>query len=246
MYTTEELIVSSYASKINEHKEAIRTLKRDMRASLSLRYSTGEEIGNAVTHGISAMLSIAALVLLIMRASTVAPEDGRAFYMAGFAVFGATMILLFLMSTIYHALTHYGAKKLFAVFDHVSIYLLIAGTYTAVCLSALRGRLGWILFGIIWALAAAGITLYSIFGSRMRRISLFTYIPMGWLIVFAGKSALAAIPSESMKLLLLGGVFYTVGSVFYALKKIKWTHCVWHLFVLAGVGAHFFSMMRLV
>jgi hemolysin III len=246
MYSSDRPGAGYYEDEIRRHRDAIRALKRARAAALPRRYSAGEEIFSAVTHGIGAALAAAALVALVARASSVAPEDGRAFCVAGFSVFGASMVLLFLMSSLYHALTHYDAKRLFAVFDHSSIYLLIAGTYTAVCLSVLRGRLGWILFGIVWALAVAGIALYSVFGSRMRRISLFTYIPMGWLIVLAGKPALSAIPPESMKYLFAGGAFYTIGSIFYALKKIRWTHCVWHLFVLAGAGAHFFSAMRMV
>jgi hemolysin III len=236
---------AAYARKIREHKDAIRALKREREAALPKRYTAGEEICSSITHGIGAGLSIVALAMLILRAAAM-QGDGGAFYIAGFAVFGASLFILYLMSTLYHALTPYGVKKVFAVFDHCSIYLLIAGTYTAFCLSALRGPLGWTLFGIIWTLAAAGITLYAVFGNRMRMLSLFTYLPMGWLIVFAGKPALAAIPRESMKLLLLGGVFYTVGSIFYALKKIKWTHCVWHVFVLAGSASHFFSALKLV
>ena len=241
-----EIDTDRYEQKIRAHKQAIKELKREREAALPKRYTQGEEICSAITHGIGTGLAIAALAILVTRAVRYAPVDGRTFYVTGFAVFGATMVILYLMSTLYHALTPYAIKKTFAVFDHSSIYLLIAGTYTAFCLSALRGTRGWVLFGIIWGLAAAGITLYAIFGSKMRMLSLFTYLPMGWLIVFAGKSALSAIPSPSMKLLLVGGIFYTVGSIFYALKKIKWTHCVWHGFVLAGTIAHFFSVMALV
>jgi hemolysin III len=241
-----EAATAHYGQKIREHKQAIRELKRKREASLPKRYTIGEEIFSSITHGIGAGLAIAALALLVMRAVERAPHDGRAFYIAGWTIFGATMFILYLMSTLYHALTPYGVKKVFAVFDHSSIYLLIAGTYTPFCLSVLRGTRGWILFAIIWGLAVSGITLYSIFGSRMRLLSLFTYLPMGWLIVFAGKPALAAIPAQSMKFLLIGGIFYTAGSVFYALKKIKWTHCVWHCFVLAGTIAHFFSVMTLL
>jgi hemolysin III len=243
---TAKIAIEHYGQKIREHKQAIKELKREREAALPKRYTAGEEICSSITHGIGTGLAIAALAILVTKAVRYAPADGKTFYVIGFAIFGATLVILYLMSTLYHALTPYSVKKIFAVFDHSSIYLLIAGTYTAICLSALRGTLGWALFGIIWALAAAGITLYAIFGSKMRMLSLFTYLPMGWLIVFAGKPAIAAVPWESMKLLLLGGAFYTVGSIFYALKKIKWTHCVWHVFVLAGSAAHFFSVMALV
>lgn len=238
-------ILEQYGRKIREYQEAIRALKREREALLPKRYTTGEEICSAILHGAGALLSIAALVQLVARAAAV-PDSGRPFCVTGFAVFGATLFILYLMSTLYHALTPYTVKKLFAVFDHCSIYLLIAGTYTAICLSALRGTLGWVLFGIIWTLAAAGITLYAIFGSKMRLLSLFTYVPMSWLIVFAGKPVFRVLPPESTKFLLLGGVFYMVGIVFYSLKKVRWMHCVWHGFVLSGSIAHFFSVMRLV
>ena len=122
------------------------------------------------------------------------------------------------MSTLYHALTPYGAKKVFAIFDHTSIYLLIAGTYTPFCLTTLRGPIGWVLFGIIWALAIAGMTFYAIFGSRMRVLSAITYRLMGWLVVFSFKPMAEALPKLSLILLILGGVAYTVGCIFYALK----------------------------
>lgn len=211
------------------------------------RYTLGEEIGSAVTHGIGAGLSIAGLVILVVRAATLAPPAHKASYIVGFVVFGVSLIVLYMASTLYHALTNPLAKKVFGVFDHGSIYLLIAGTYTAYCLSALRGPVGWTLFGIIWALAAAGITFYSIFGSRMRRLSAITYAPMGLIIVFAGKMTKVGLHSASGNdlswyLLLAGGAFYIFGMIFYAMKKVKWTHFVWHLFVLAGSLMHFFSV----
>lgn len=211
------------------------------------QYTLGEEIASAITHGIGAGLSIAGLVLLVVQAVMYAPEGYRASYIVGFTVFGASLIVLYLASTLYHALTNPLAKRLFGIFDHGSIYLLIAGTYTAYCLTALRGALGWAIFGVIWALAITGITFYSIFGSRMRKLSAVTYIPMGLIIVFASRtvreSLLAASGSGlSWVYLLVGGAFYILGTVFYAMKKVKWTHFVWHLFVMAGSVFHFFSV----
>jgi len=238
--------VETYTQKIAEHKQAIRELKRNREAEIIKRYTIGEEIANSITHGIGTGLSIAALVLLIIRAVVYSPADSRAFYVVGFTVFGAMLVVLYLMSTLYHALTPSNVKKVFAVFDHSSIYLLIAGTYTAYCLSALRGTLGWTLFGIVWAIAIAGITCYAIFGSKMRFLSLFTYILMGWLVVFAAKPIFTALPRISALFMIFGGVAYTIGTIFYALKKIKWTHIIWHLFVLAGSIFHFFSVIYLV
>ena len=157
------------------------------------RYSIGEEIANAVTHGIGVGLSIAALVLLVIRAARYAPPDLKAAYVVGFTIFGASLIILYLFSTLYHALP-LKAKKVFGIFDHCSIYVLIAGTYTAYCLSALHGAVGWTIFGIIWGMAVLGIVLYSIFGSRVRILSVITYIPMGWLIIFAAKPLKEQLP----------------------------------------------------
>ena len=205
------------------------------------RYTTGEEIINAITHGIGTLLSIAGLVLLIIRAVYYAPDEYRARCIVGFTIFGSSLIILYLFSTLYHALP-LGTKKVFGIFDHCSIYILIAGTYTAYCLTALRGAVGWSIFGIIWGLAVVGIVLYAIFGSRVRVLSVVTYIPMGWLIIFATKPLREQLSLLSFRFLILGGVLYTVGCIFYAMKKIKWMHGVWHLFVLAGSIMHFFSI----
>lgn len=225
-----------------EQRTAERAERKAAEAAIPKRYSIGEEIFNSVTHGIGAGLSVAAIVLLAVRAAVYAPQDGRGFYVTSFVIFGASMFVLYLMSTLYHALTPYGAKKIFAIFDHSSIYLLIAGTYTPFCLTTLRGPVGWVLFGIIWTLAAAGMTFYAIFGSRMRVLSAATYVLMGWLVVFAFKPMAQSLPRLSLVMLVAGGVAYTAGCVFYALKKIKWMHCVWHIFVIFGSVLHFFSV----
>lgn len=214
---------------------------------ITKRYSLGEEIASAITHGLGAELSIAALVFLIIKAATSAPAGMKAHYIVGFSVFGASMIVLYLASTLYHALTNPAAKRVFGVFDHSSIYLLIAGTYTAYCLTALSGALGWTLFGIIWGLAATGITCYAIFGARMRRLSAITYIPMALIIILAANETKARLFAASgsdlsWRLLLAGGAFYIAGTAFYAMKKVKWTHFVWHLFVIAGSAMHFLSI----
>ncbi|MBO5136982.1 MAG: hemolysin III family protein [Spirochaetaceae bacterium] len=229
-------------AELKQQKAAAKAVRRAEEASIPKRYSIGEEIFNSVTHGIGAGLAVAAIVLLAVRASVYAPVGEKGFYVTSFVIFGASMFILYLMSTLYHALTPYGAKKVFAIFDHSSIYLLIAGTYTPYCLTTLRGPIGWVLFGIIWGLAVAGMTFYAIFGSKMRILSAITYILMGWLVVFAFKPMAEALPKLSLILLIIGGVVYTIGCIFYALKKIKWMHCIWHIFVIFGSILHFFSV----
>ena len=227
---------TAYAKKLEIQKQ------REAEAHIPKRYTIGEEIFSSISHGIGAGLSIAALVLLIVRAAVYAPQAEKAFFVTGFALFGAMLIVLYLMSTLYHALTPYHVKKIFGVFDHSSIYLLISGTYTPFCLGVLRQHNGWWLFGIIWGLTVAGITSYAIFGSKMRLFSAISYVIMGWLICFYWKPLKANVPPATISFLLAGGIAYTVGVIFYALKKIKWTHCVWHLFVVAGSILHFFSV----
>lgn len=228
------------ARKLDRQQERLE--RKAYEATIPKRYSIGEEIFNSVTHGVGAGLAVAATVLLIVRAVLYAPADGRGFYVTSFAIFGASLVVLYLMSTLYHALTPYGAKKIFAIFDHSSIYLLIAGTYTPFCLTTLRGSVGWVLFGIIWGLAVVGMTFYAVFGSRMRILSAITYVLMGWLVVFAFKPMVQNLNPLSLKLVLAGGVAYTVGCIFYALKKIKWMHCIWHIFVMFGSVFHFFAV----
>jgi hemolysin III len=232
-----------------EQKEIKRKEREDRRIayeSLPKRYTILEEIWNSITHGIGAGLSIAALVILVVRAVYLAPDSMRALYVTGYSVFGSSLILLYLMSTLYHALTPYGAKKVFSIFDHSSIYILIAGTYTPYCLTALQGATGWTLFGIIWALAVLGVVFYAVFGNKLRYLSVIMYILMGWLIIFAIKPMKTALSQESLVFLVSGGAAYTVGVIFYALKKVRYAHCIWHLFVLAGSILHFFSLFLLL
>ncbi len=209
----------------------------------SKTYRLGEEIANAVTHGIGVLLAIAGTVVLIVRAANHAPSGQTAYYVTAFSIFGFSMIFLYLMSTLYHSLKKTKAYTVFERLDHSSIYVLIAGTYTAYCLTVLRASVGWWVFGIIWGLAAVGISLYAVFGSKLRVASLFTYILMGWIIIFAANPLKAAISNDSWALLLGGGIVYTAGAVVYALKRIRWTHPVWHLFVLGGTILHFLSIM---
>lgn len=199
-------------------------------------YTLGEEIFNSVSHGVGSLLAIAAIVLLIV----FSPK--RPMVITSVSIYGASMILLYTMSCLYHAFTNMRVKKVFQIFDHVSIYLLIAGTYTPYCLVNLGGAFGWTMFGIIWGLAALGITIYSVFGNKMRKISSITYILMGWLVLVAFIPLKNALPKFSFSILIWGGLIYTVGFAFYSAKNVKWAHSIFHLFVIAGSVLHFFSV----
>jgi hemolysin III len=195
--------------------------------------SPGEEIANSVTHGIGAALSIVALVVLVVAAAL----RGAAIHVVSCAVFGAALVLLYLSSTLYHALTHASAKRLFRIFDHAAIYLLIAGTYTPFTLVTLGGAWGWSLFAVVWTLALAGAVLKCFFTGRFHALSTTVYVLMGWLAVVALRPLLHAIPPAGFFWILAGGLFYTCGVVFFASRR-KFFHAVWHLFVLAGSACH--------
>lgn len=199
----------------------------------------GEEIFNSVTHGIGTLLSIAALVLLIVFAAI----KGDAWHVVSFSIFGSTLVLLYLSSTLYHSFTKEKLKNLFARFDHAAIFLLIAGTYTPFLLTALRGTLGWTMFGIIWAVAISGVVIRSIYLTRFRKFMVGLYLTMGWMVVVAIGPLVKNLPSISLLFLMLGAVMYTVGVVFYAWRNLKYGHGIWHLFVLAGSILHFFAVI---
>lgn len=201
--------------------------------------SVGEEIFNSISHGIGILLSIAGLVLLVVFAAI----KGNVWHIVSFSVFGTTMVLLYLASTLYHSFTKEKIKNLFARFDHAAIFLLIAGTYTPFLLTVLRGALGWTLFGIIWAVAITGVIIRSIYLTRFRKLMVGLYLAMGWLIVVAIGPLLKHVPGISLLFLLLGGIMYSVGVVFYAWRNLKYGHGIWHLFVLAGSILHFFAVI---
>ncbi len=199
----------------------------------------GEEIANGITHGIGALLGIAALVILVV----VAANKGTAWHVVSFAIFGATMVFLYASSTLYHSLTHKKAKNVFQRFDHAAIFALIAGTYTPFLLTTIRGPLGWTFFGIIWAAAITGMVIRSIYLHRFRKPMVAIYLIMGWMFVFMIKPLLANLSSTSLLFLLIGGLSYTVGVVFYAWRSLPYGHGIWHLFVLGGTISHFFAVI---
>lgn len=202
------------------------------------RYTLGEEIFNSVSHGTGGLLAIGGTVVLIVFTAIYADV----WSVVSSAVYGASLIILYTMSTLYHAITNEKAKKFFRIMDHNTIFFLIAGTYTPVTLAVLRGPIGWVLFGIVWGAAIIGIVLNSIDLEKFRKPSMVCYIMMGWVVIFAIKPMLSAMPKISLIFLFLGGAFYTVGVVFYAIKKIKYFHSVWHLFTIAGSVFHYFSI----
>ena len=202
------------------------------------RYTLGEELFNSISHGVGACLSVAALVLCIVQAAI----HGTAAGVVGASIYGSTLVILYCMSTLYHAITNQTARRVFRVFDHTSIYLLIAGTYTPITLVTLKGAMGWSLFGIVWGIAVLGIVLNAISIERFKKFSMVSYVVMGWAVVISVKDIIAKMPKGGLIFLLLGGIAYTVGIIFYALKKKKFIHSVWHFFVLAGSILQFFAV----
>ncbi len=200
-----------------------------------------EEIGNSVTHGIGLQLSIAALIVMIIAASRAGADAS----LLSALIYGSSLILLYASSTLYHAFWPVRLKKLFKIFDHICIYFLIAGTYTPV-LVHVGGRWGWSLLIAQWSTALAGTVLKIFYAGRFKVLSTSIYLVMGWLFVIGYHSLAAALPEGLFPWLLAGGVCYSVGVVFYLLKKLRFSHVVWHLFVLAGSIFHFFGIYRYI
>ena len=206
------------------------------------RYLILNEVLNAVTHGIGFGLSIAGLVILLIKGARL----DSPIHIISYAIYGSMMILLFLFSTLFHSLMFTRAKKVFQVFDHTSIFLLIAGSYTPFCLLSIQGWLGWTLFILIWLLAISGIVYKSLTLHKketVSKISTLIYIIMGWLCVIAFKPLIASLGFWGTFLLTSGGVSYTVGALFYSIKSVRFIHVVWHLFVMLGAGLMYFSVL---
>ncbi len=203
------------------------------------KYTLGEEISNSVSHGIGAGLSVAGTVVLIV----VSAVNSNAWGVVSSCIYGASLIILYTMSTLYHSITNQKAKSFFRVMDHNTIFLLIAGTYTPITLYFLNGAIGWVLFAVVWAAAIIGIVMNSVNLEKARIPSVFCYVAMGWVIVIAIRPLMASMPNISLYLLVAGGVFYTLGIVFYAVKKVKYFHFVWHIFTVAGSVLHYFAVL---
>ncbi|MEW8625552.1 MAG: hemolysin III family protein [Candidatus Thiodiazotropha sp.] len=202
------------------------------------QYTLGEEIAHAVTHGIGILLSVAGLALLV----TYAVLYGDVWHITSCSIYGATLILLYTASTLYHGIPMPRAKKLLQRFDHAAIFLLIAGTYTPFTLVNLRGSWGWTLFGLVWGFAVIGVLLELLRDVRLKWLSLSLYLGLGWLVVIAIKPLIDAVEVGGIVLLLAGGLCYSLGVIFYIWRRMAYHHAVWHLFVLAGSVLHFFSV----
>ena len=205
------------------------------------KYTLGEELVSAISHGIGALLGIAALVLSVVYAKT-------PIAIVSSAIYGTTLIVLYTISCLYHSFSpKIAAKKVFRVLDHCSIYLLIFGTYMPYLLVLIKGALGWTLWGILLALSIIGIVLNCVSLEKFKKFSMFSYIGMGWIIIFSFKKVFILLGLTGTLYLLIGGILYTLGAIFYIKgKKIKYMHSVWHFFVLAGSIFHFFSIFLYV
>lgn len=201
-------------------------------------YGKGEELANVITHSIGTGLSVAGLVILLVL--TLSSPDG--YCLVSSLIFGTTLVVLYAGSAIYHSLSHPRWRRIAQTLDHAMIYLLIAGTYTPFTLVTLRGKLGWSLFGVVWALAVIGVIREFLWKGRPKWLSMVMYLSMGWLAVVAIKPLLERLPAGGVWLLVSGGLAYTVGTIFYGMKKVPYTHAVWHLFVLGGSICHFLAV----
>ncbi len=201
-------------------------------------YSPLEEKINIISHALGFILSIVALVLLVTYASLY----GNVWHIVSFSIFGASLMILFAASTVYHSAKIPALRSRLRVFDHASIYVLIAGTYTPITLVSLGGTIGWVFFGITWVLALTGICLKLFFTGKYKLLSTLMYVFMGWLIIFAIKPLTNNLSSEGLTWLMIGGVIYTVGAILYSIKKIKFNHAIFHVFVLLGSASHFITV----
>lgn len=194
---------------------------------------------NSISHLVGAVLALAGLSVLVVFASL----QGDPWKIVSFSIYGATLVALYTFSTLYHSFKG-RVKKLFQKFDHLAIYLLIAGTYTPFTLVTIRNPWGWTIFGVVWGLAFLGIVIETLFQSKKRILPLIIYVAMGWLILIAFKPILESLPTRGIVLLTLGGTLYTIGVIFYVMdKKIRHFHGIWHLFVLGGSISHYFAIL---
>jgi len=201
-------------------------------------YSPTEEKINIYSHALGLLLSCAALLLLLMRAS----QYGNAWHMVSFAIFGLSLIALYAASTVYHSATRPALRARLRIIDHATIYILIAGTYTPFALITLSGPVGWTIFTVTWGMAISGIVLKLFFTGRFNVISTLMYVFMGWIIVFAVKPLIASFPMAGIYWLVAGGLSYTMGAVIYSIKSVPLNHAIFHLFVLGGSVCHFVAV----
>ena len=198
-----------------------------------------EEVANSLSHGLGLVAAVAAVPVLLLTAV----RGGDASYIVGASVFAGSMVLLYLASTLYHSLSHGPAKRIFRLFDHSAIFLLIAGTYTPFTLGVLRGPWGWTLLGLTWSLATIGLTMKAVFGTRYTWASIVLYVAMGWLALIAVKPIWLQVPLPGILLVVAGGVAYMTGLGFFAAHRLRYNHFIWHLFVILGTTCHFFAVL---
>ncbi|NOX89991.1 MAG: hemolysin III family protein [Calditrichaeota bacterium] len=207
-----------------------------------IRYASSEEKINVISHAIGFVLSIVALVLLVIRAYLY----GNVWHVVSFSIFGASLVLLYAASTLYHSAENPELKKRLRIFDHASIYVLIAGTYTPFTLVTLNGTTGWVIFSVAWGLALTGIILKLFFTGRYNLISTLMYVFMGWIIIFAIKPLVNSLSFDGLLWVVAGGAAYMIGAVLYSVKKIKFNHAIFHVFVLIGSFCHFMAVFLYV
>jgi hemolysin III len=201
--------------------------------------SLGEEIANSITHGVGLLASVIGFPILVY----VAAQDGDTWRVMSCTIYATTLVAVYAFSTLYHAIPHPRAKRVFRILDHSAIYLLIAGTYTPFTLVNMRGAVGWTLFGIVWAMAALGIVFKAVFSVRFAVASTVLYVLMGWMIVGAIKPLLSNVALGGVLWLVAGGLLYTTGVLFFAWQKLRYSHMIWHVFVFAGSVCHYFAVL---
>lgn len=201
------------------------------------RLLTSNESGNVISHGIGVALALTALIVLILKIETN--------HLLSYTLYAGTLIVLYLSSTLYHAITHPATKHIFRKADHIAIFLLIAGTYTPFCMEAVKGLLGWVILTVIWTLAVAGIIFKTFFTGRFEIISIALYLLMGWTAIVVIKPLYDALPGNSFIYLIAGGIMYSTGVLFYLNKQLRYHHSIWHIFVLGGSIFHFFSIINI-
>lgn len=215
-------------------------------AKMPREYTVGEDIFNSISHGIGAGLSVAALVLLIIRAINHSVPSRMGISVFACTVFASAMFVMYILSTLYHALNPYGARRVFSILTHDAIYFLIGGTLTPFILLEIGGRPGWVVFAVLWLLVAALIALYSSLGKKIRAFSIAAYLFLGWAFVLAFTAfGAGGLPAVSSRLLLAGACLYTFGGIFFLMPKYKWCHSVFHIFALAGSVLHFLAVWYL-
>ena len=210
--------------------------------ALTAAYSIKEEIAHSVTHGIGALLSVIGLATLVVNSSLY----GDAWHIVSTSIYGLTLITLYTASTLYHAITVPDIKRVLQKLDHAAIFLLIAGTYTPFTLVSLRGGWGWALFGLVWSIAIAGMIMELVVKKRYKRISIGLYLGLGWIVMIAVVPLVENVEPGGLLLLIAGGLFYSLGVIFYVWKKLVYHHAIWHVFVLAGSACPFFAVFHYV